>query len=101
MSRWYPDEDRVLYFCDECGDELGTFDSYDIGKEELCKSCAFKKIYTEDIGNEFMNESDDEEIMRILNMTREEASEYEPLDFCWEKFDEFFGWWLEREEKKK
>ena len=41
-----PNRNVVTYFCDKCGDELGSDEIYDVDGEELCEYCLkqmFKK----------------------------------------------------------
>ena len=88
-------EDKYTSFhvCDGCQEITRLDHLYDIDGGEYCRDCAFKMIYSEDLGCGFFDSVDDEEIMSVLNMTREQAAEYDPSDLCYERFDEFFDFW--------
>ena len=85
------------YYCDKCQDFMNPADFYEVDEQKLCKDCAFDEIYNDQIGSEFFDSVDDEVILMVLNQTREEASDYEPYDLCYELFDDFYDFWRSKQ----
>ena len=44
-----PSHHVLVYYCDQCGDEIGTFDDlYEVDGEEICEECLKNRFRMED-----------------------------------------------------